>query len=438
MTIRAIGADLRARKISCLELIKQTLAAIKERDRFNSVITLLEAAALQEAAERDAEFAKGIDRGPLHGVPIGLKDLFYTQGVRTTAGSLLYADFVPRFDATVVEQLRAAGAIAVAKTNLHEIAYGVTSGNPHYGAVLNPRDPMRIPGGSSGGSASLIAAGLLPMCLGTDTGGSIRIPASYCGVAGIKPTYGRVSRKGVLPLAFSLDHVGPLGACVEDCALTMNAIAEKTEGEDFNLPALPNLSGNRVGVPKNFFFERVAADVASAVIAKVDAMKSQGATVVELEVPNLDDINRASLVVQMAEASAVYANCDNPTLFSANAWNLLDSGKRIAGHEYVNAQRLRSIYMREFDALWEKIDVLATPATPITAPLLSESRIRIGTEEEEVRSASTRLVRAMNYLGLPALSIPCGTGANGMPVGLQLIGAARTEPTLLQIAKTIE
>lgn len=438
MTIREVGAALRERKMSCVELVQQTLADIKERDKFNSIITLMEDAALKEAAERDAEFAKGIDRGPLHGVPVGLKDLFYTRGVRTTAGSLFYADFVPHFDATVVERLREAGAIAVAKTNLHEIAYGVTSANPHYGAVLNPRDPARIPGGSSGGSGSLIAAGLLPMCLGTDTGGSIRIPASYCGVVGIKPTYGRVSRKGVLPLAFTLDHVGPLGSCVEDCALTMNAIAERNGGGDFNLPALANLSGKRVGVPKNFFFEKVTDDVASAVIAKIDAMESQGATVVEVEVPNLNDVNRASLVVQMAEASAVYANCENPSLFSANAWSLLDSGKRIAGHEYVNAQRLRTIYRREFDALWEKIDVLATPATPVTAPLASESKIRIREEEEEVRSASTRLVRAMNYLGLPALSMPCGTGANGMPVGLQLIGAARTEAKLLQIARTIE
>jgi aspartyl-tRNA(Asn)/glutamyl-tRNA(Gln) amidotransferase subunit A len=438
MTIREMGAALRERKMSCVELVQQTLADIKERDKFNSIITLMEDEALKEAAERDADFAKGTDRGPLHGVPVGLKDLFYTRGVRTTAGSLLYADFVPRFDATVVEQLREAGAIPVAKTNLHEIAYGVTSANPHYGAVLNPRDPARIPGGSSGGSASVIAAGLLPMCLGTDTGGSIRIPASYCGVVGIKPTYGRVSRTGVLPLAFTLDHVGPLGSCVEDCALTMNAIAERSDGEDFNRPALTNLSGKRVGLPKNFFFEKIAADVANTVIAKVEGMKSQGATVVEVDVPNLNDANRASLVVQMAESSAVYANCENPSLFSANAWSLLDSGKRIAGHEYVNAQRLRTIYRREFDALWQKIDVLATPATPVTAPLASESKIRIGAEEEEVRSASTRLVRAMNYLGLPALSMPCGTGANGMPVGLQLIGAARTEAKLLQIARTIE
>src|SRR5882672_5433454 len=222
MNIRELGRQLRSRQISCVELIAETIADIKKRDTFRTLITLTEEQALAEARERDRELAQGLDRGPLHGVPIAHKDLFYTRGIRTTGGSLVYKDFVPDHDATVVERLHEAGAISIGKANLHEIAYGITSKNPHYGFVLNPRDPKRIPGGSSGGSAALVAGGFLPMALGTDTGGSIRIPASYCGITGLKPTYGLVSRHGVLPLAFSLDHVGPLGSCVEDCALAMD------------------------------------------------------------------------------------------------------------------------------------------------------------------------------------------------------------------------
>ena len=436
MTIREIGDALRKREFSCVELIRQTFAAIRERDKYNSFITLTEEAALDHAAVCDAEFGGGVDRGPLHGVPVAVKDLFYTRGVRTTGGSLVYADFVPDFDATIVSKLQQARAVSVGKTNLHELAYGVTSNNPHYGPVLNPRDPTRIPGGSSGGSASLVAAGLLPMCLGTDTGGSIRIPASYCGIVGLKPTYGRVSRHGVLPLAFSLDHVGPLGSCVEDCALTMNVIADGSD--EFNLDSLPDLRGVRVGVPTDSFFDRVTEEVAAAVRKTVEEMGRNGASIVEVDVPKLADVNVAALVVQLAEASALYANYVDSSLFSEGAWELLQRGRLIAGHEYVNAQRLRTVYQREFEALWHKIDLIAAPTTPITAPLLSEVSVEINGEDEEVRMASTRLVRAMNFLGLPALSMPCGYDSKGLPVGLQLISRADSEPRLLQISKAVE
>src|SRR5690242_8260017 len=214
MTIREMGRQLRRGEVSSVELVQEALRRVREQDTFNTFITVTAEAALQEAAERDQERAAGIDRDPLHGIPIALKDLIYTRGVRTTAGSLLFKDFVPDRDAWVVDKLRVGGAVSIGKLNLHELAYGTSSKNQHYGFVLNPRDPSRIPGGSSGGSAVAIAAGFLPATLGTDTGGSIRIPAAYCGVAGFKPTYGRVSRNGVIPLSWSLDHVGPLGATV--------------------------------------------------------------------------------------------------------------------------------------------------------------------------------------------------------------------------------
>jgi aspartyl-tRNA(Asn)/glutamyl-tRNA(Gln) amidotransferase subunit A len=434
MTVRELGQQLRSRQISCVELITQVLADIKQRDEFGSLIRMTKELALAEAAERDRELAAGKDRGPFHGIPIALKDLFYTRGIRTTGGSLVFKEFIPNYDATVVERLRAAGAVSIGKTNLHEIAFGITSKNPHYGFVLNPLDPKRIAGGSSGGSAALIAGKFLPMALGTDTGGSIRVPACYCGITGIKPTYGRVSRHGVLPLAFSLDHVGPLGSCVEDCALAMNALAD---GE-FSLPPLAGLKGIRVGVPKNFFFDRVDAEIAAAVRKSISDMERLGAALVDVSLPDMNEANAAARVVQLSETAAIYVNHTNPKMFGQDVWALLEQGRMIMGHEYVNAQRIRTLFQRHFDELWRKIDVLAAPTAPITAPLLEQDNILIGDAEENVRMATTRLVRAINFLGEPALSMPCGKSSNGMPVGLQLISAPFTEGRLLQIAKTLE
>ncbi len=434
MTIRELGNLLRTRQASCAELIDQTLAGIKARPDSHWFITVTEQQARAEAAERDKELAAGYDRGPFHGIPIALKDLFYTQGVPTTAGSLVFRDFVPDHDAEVVKRLREAGAISMGKTNLHELAYGITSKNPHYGSVVNPLDPNRLPGGSSGGSAAVVAAGLVPMALGTDTGGSIRIPASFCGIAGLKPTYGRVSRHGVLPLAFSLDHVGPLGSCIDDCTLAMNVIA----AADFNLPPRTELAGIRVGVPKNFFFDRVDEEVSAAVLNSVSEMERLGASVSEVQIPDLNEANAAARIVQYAEVAALYVRHNNAALFGDDVWALIQQGKMIAGHEYVNAQRIRTLFRRDFDALWQNIDVLVAPATPTVAPGLEEINVRIGTQNENTRMASTRLVRSINYLGEPALSMPCGKTSSGMPVGLQLIGAPFSEPKLLQIGHTLE
>lgn len=434
MTVREIGALLRAKKISCVELIDQTFAAIKQREVFRSFITSMEASAREEALERDKELARSFDRGPFHGIPIAHKDLFYTKGVRTTGGSLVFRDFVPDYDATVVEKLRTAGAICIGKTNLHELAYGVTSKNPHYGFVLNPRDTTRMAGGSSGGSATLVAAGFLPMATGTDTGGSIRIPASFCGIVGLKPTYGCVSRRGVLPLSFSLDHVGPLGSCVEDCALAMDAMAAPR----FNLPPTPDLKGVRIGVPSNFYFEHVDKEVADTVTKGISEMERLGASVSEVRIPDPNEINATARVVQLSETAALYQHYSDPKLFGEDVWALIQQGKMISAHEYVNGQRIRTLFRREFDALWRNIDVLATPTTPIAAPRIEDATVQIGSEREDTRMASTRLVRAINFLGEPALSLPCGKTTAGLPIGLQLISRPFSEPQLLQVARTIE
>jgi aspartyl-tRNA(Asn)/glutamyl-tRNA(Gln) amidotransferase subunit A len=434
MTVRELGAQIRTRKISCVELIERTLEDIKARDTFRTLITVTGERALATARERDKELKAGKDRGPFHGIPIALKDLFYTRGVKTTAGSLVYQYFVPDYDATVVERLYDAGAISIGKTNLHEIAFGITSKNPHYGFVLNPLDPLRLAGGSSGGSAALVAGKFLPLALGTDTGGSIRVPASFCGIAGLKPTYGLVSRHGVLPLAFSLDHVGPLGSCVEDCALALNVMAG---GEDYNVPAPADLKGLRVGLPQQFFSERLAPDVRQAVDLAVGNLERLGAEVRHVSTPSFAEMNATARVVQLAETAAIYANHTRPEQFGEDVWALLQQGRMIMGHEYVNAQRLRTVFRREFDELWSKVDVIAGATTPTTAPLLDQNTVNIDEQEENVRMASTRLVRAVNLLGEPALSIPCGQGSDGMPVGLQLIAAPFAEKTLVKVGKAL-
>ena len=425
----------------------KTFANLREHDIFHSIITLLEETAMSEAAERDQELVNGKDRGPFHGVPIAHKDNYYTQGIRTTAGSLVFRNFIPSYNATVVDRLQAAGAICVAKTNLHELAFGITSKNPHYGFVLNPLPTRRSAGGSRGGAGALVAGNLLPMCTGSDTGGSIRVPASYCGIVGLKPTYGRLSRRGLLPLAFSLDCPGPLASCVEDCALAMNAMAGPDALDsscaiapvpEFNLPALRDLSGVRVGVPRKAYFKRLDADVAAGIDKALAEMERLGASVAEAQTPDLDEINAVARIVQMAETAAIYVNHRDPAEFGADVWALIEQGRQLAAHEYVNAQRIRSLFRHDFDALWQEFDLLVTPTTPITAPLTTEDLVQIGSVSEDTRLATTRLVRSINLLGEPALSLPCGKAANGMPVGLQLISAPFTESRLLQIGKTLE
>jgi aspartyl-tRNA(Asn)/glutamyl-tRNA(Gln) amidotransferase subunit A len=447
VTIHETGKLIRSRQLSCVELVQQTVADIKKRDVFRTLITVTEEQALAEARVLDTELAQGKDRGPLHGIPTAHKDVFYTRGIRTTGGSLVFRDFVPNYSATVVDGLAAGGAISVGKTNLHELAYGATSKNPHYGFVLNPHKTAHVAGGSSGGSAALIAANLLPYSMGTDTAGSIRMPASYCGVVGLKPTYGRVSRYGMLPLAFSLDHAGPLAATVEDCALVMNAISGPDPKDpscvarpapDATKISMTNLKGVRVGVPGNFYFRHVHEEVASAVKRKIAEIESLGAFVSEVHVPDMDEANMAARIVQLSEAASLYTAYHDAAQFGDDVWALIEQGRMLRAHEYVNAQRFRTVFRREFDLLWKKIDVLVTPTTPMTAPGIHETTVRFGDHEEDVRIASTRLCRATNFLGEPSLSMPCGKTETGLPIGLQLIGAPFTEPKLLAVARLLE
>ncbi len=437
MTILEAARLLRAGKVSSAELTEESLRRIAALNpKLNAFITVTEESAREAARRADDELAQGRDRGPLHGIPIALKDVFETRGVRTTAGSKLFADHVPDRDAAVVERLMAAGAVLTGKTNMHELAYGVTSTNPHFGAVRNPRDLERIPGGSSGGSGAAVAADMVFAAMGSDTGGSIRIPASYCGVVGLKPTYGLVSTRGVLPLDFSLDHMGPLARSVRDASVVLNAIAGR---EDYLPPADASLAGVRIGVPENFGQKRVDPAVANAVRSAGGLAEELGARLVPVRLPDMDALNAIGRVILLAEASALFERrLDNPDNFGADVFALLQQGRLVAATDYVNAQRLRRLKCEEFRSVWREADVLIVPTTPISAPKIGQATVEIDGEPEDVRLASTRLVRGINVLGLPAISIPCAADTAGLPIGLQIVAPEFHEAALLRAAVALE
>jgi aspartyl-tRNA(Asn)/glutamyl-tRNA(Gln) amidotransferase subunit A len=449
VTIREAAEALRHRRFSAVEL---TTAALGRIERLNPVlnafITVTAEQALNQARQTDADLAAGRDRGPLHGIPIAVKDLFYTRGIRTTAGSPIYRNLVPDYDAFAVSRLEAAGAVMLGKLNMHELAYGITSANPHFGAVRNPWNAKHSPGGSSGGSGAAVAAGMVYAALGTDTGGSIRIPASFCGTVGLKPTYGRVSRHGVVPLSWSLDHVGPLTRSVRDAALVLNAIAghDPADGASSRHPTVDfvpdegcSVRGLRIGFPESFFFERLDTDVELCVRGAIARTEALGAEIKPVKVPDMAAMNAAGRMILLCEASAMLEpHLADRSQFGPDVLALLDQGRLLPATDYIHAQRLRRQMQREFAQVWSSVDCLVTPATPNTAPRVGENTVKLGGHEEDVRLATTRLVRSMNLLGLPALSIPCGLSDIGLPVGLQIVGPPFEEALILRVGAAME
>lgn len=450
MTLREAARGLRSRQFSAAELTKTALDRIEQLNpKLNAFLTVTAESALARAMQADRELAAGSDLGLLHGIPVAIKDLFETRGMRTTSGSPIYGNYVPAQDAAVVERLHAAGAVLMGKLHMHELAFGITSNNPHFGPVRNPWDPQRIPGGSSGGSGAAVAADMVFAGMGSDTGGSIRVPAAFCGTVGLKPTYGRVSRYGAIPLSFSLDHMGPLTRDARDAAVVLNAIA----GFDPRDPAssrravvdyLPEegctIRGVRLGVPEHFFFERVDAEVASAVREAIARAASIGAEVKPVRLPAVDAFNTVAQLIIRAEAAAIFEThlVERREQFGADVLALLDQGRLVSATDYINAQRLRRRMQTEFRVVWSEVDCLITPTTPIVAPPIGENTVLLGGEPEDVRRAATRFVRAWNLLGLPALSMPCGLTSAGLPIGLQIVGPEFEEARVLRVAAALE
>jgi aspartyl-tRNA(Asn)/glutamyl-tRNA(Gln) amidotransferase subunit A len=461
-SIEELSVLLARRKISPVELVTLFLGRIERHNpALNAYLTVTGDRALVDAKNSEKLLLRGRSRGPLEGIPISIKDNLYTQSVRTTAGSKFLHDFIPQFDATAVARLRNAGAVILGKTNLHEFAYGITTTNPHYGAAHNPWNLERIPGGSSGGSAAAISAGLCVASIGTDTGGSIRIPASLCGIFGIKPTFGRVSCYGAVPLAQSLDHVGPLTRTAADAALLLGVIsgADPKDSSTLAQPEFKPFSSAsaiasrlrprftrkhplRLGLPKDYFFDSVDPEIASPIDAAARSFEKLGAIVDVVSLPYVHDGDAPSTTIALAEATHVH---DSKGWFPAHAADYgedvrkrLEMGRDIRAADYLAALDARKRVLADFEGAFERVDAIIAPATPIAAPRIGEDAVMIGSKEEKIRSALIRTNRPANLTGLPALSMHCGWTKNGLPIGLQLLGKLWDEESLLAIARLFE
>jgi aspartyl-tRNA(Asn)/glutamyl-tRNA(Gln) amidotransferase subunit A len=453
-SIEEVASLFRKRKLSPIGLTKLILARIDQLNpKLNAYIIVTADAALAQAKKAETElFAprgrKGHrDRGPLHGIPISLKDNIYTEDIRTTAGSKILAKFIPQQDAAIVTKLKEAGAVILGKTNMHEFAYGVTSNNPHFGPVHNPWDLSRIPGGSSGGSATAVAAGLCYGSIGTDTGGSIRIPASLCGVVGLKPTLGRVSVEGVIPLSPKLDCVGPLARTVHDAALLLEPILPRVKGE----PSPRALEKSRakprkftLAIPKQFFLDVVSQDVYFVFDEAIRILKKQGVRLKEISLPLLKETEDAGNQIAWAEATHYHQQAGwfpyRAADYGEDVRSRLEMGTKVSATAYLSALELREKFIQQFHLALEDagFDALALPTTPIIAPLIGQEAIHLGDKDYSTRALLLRPNRPANLAGVPAISIPCGFTPAGLPVGLQLIGAVADEHLLLQMARVFE
>ncbi len=425
----------------------------KINPRLNAYITVCDEMAMRMAAQAEAEFCVKTkrksrhDRGPLHGIPISLKDNIYTRDVRTTGGSKILKDFVPLHDAPVVASLKKAGAVILGKTNMHEFAYGVTTENPHFGPTRNPWDMERIAGGSSGGSAAALAAGLCYGSIGTDTGGSIRIPASLCGVVGLKPGLGRVNAADVIPLSPTLDFVGPLARSVEDAALLLDPIFAWGKNERKLVAGkIPSSRTRRtcVGIPKEFFLEVLDPEVEAAFDTAIHALKQSGARVKEVSLPQVAETEEAGNLIAWAEATLYHQQAgwfpSRALEYSEDVRVRLEMGTKVSAVSYLQAREFRekfkSLLLEVFTA--NDLDVLAVPTTAIAATRIGQDTVQIKGTAHPTRALLLRLNRPANLAGVPAISVPCGLTKSGLPVGLQLIAEWTDEPLLLEIARDFE
>jgi len=449
-TLASLSRVLRKKEISPLEVTRFFLTRIEAHDaKINSFLTLLPREALKAALQAEKNILKGKYLGPLHGIPFAVKDLFFTKGIRTTCGSKILRNFLPTYNAGVIDRLSSAGAILLGKLNMHEFAFGTTSVNPHYGAVHNPWDLERITGGSSGGSAAALASSFVPLALGTDTGGSIRIPSALCGTVGLKPTYGRISRHGVYPLCWSLDHPGPMARRVADLALAMNILAGydpsdpstgKMSVPDYTKALTEDLRGIRVGVPAGYFFERLDPQVRAAIQKAIRTLKALGAAVKRISIPHLMEASLAAYIVLLAEGAASLEKWHRtrPLDLGQDVRSRLDLGAALTATQYLKAQRIRRKVRENFARTFQKVDLLVTPQLPITAPRMDQGSVSWGKQTEPVPSALTRLTRIYNLVGIPSLSLPCGFSSSGMPIGLQIAGRPFDEETVLKAGNAYE
>jgi aspartyl-tRNA(Asn)/glutamyl-tRNA(Gln) amidotransferase subunit A len=440
-TIAELAPLVAAGRISSEALTRACLAEIDAHDRaLNAFITVLGDGALAQARERDAEIAAGRCRGPLHGMPISLKDLIDQAGVPTTAASRVREGHVAAADALVTARLREAGAVLIGKTNLHEFAFGTTSDDSAFGAVRNPHDPARSPGGSSGGSAVAIVAGMSVASIGTDTGGSIRIPAAACGTVGLKPAWGEVPCDGVVALSPSLDHVGPLARSVADAWLLYLVLRGDATAALWPLPAARALKGLRLGVPRPYFHDILDDEVRERFAESLAWLRQAGVRTVDVAVPHAPGIPPVYLHTSLPEATACHAAtlASAPERYTRNVRLRLEMGRYVLAEDYVRAQTARDVLRAEVDAALDGCDALVLPTLPIPAPPIGAPTVDVGGTPQQVRPMMLRQTQLFNLTGHPAVSLPIGDTAAGLPCALQLVGRRRDTEGLLATAAACE
>ncbi len=438
MTIEQFGRRLRARELTAVRATEECLRRIEaDNPRLNAFIRVMADEALQQARQADQELAAGQDRGPLHGVPISIKDLLDIRGLPTTAASHVRDGHVAERDAPVIAHLRMAGAVFVGKTNLHEFAFGTTNEDSAFGPARNPHDPTRSPGGSSGGSAASVAAGMALATIGTDTGGSIRIPAAACGIVGLKPSLGEVSIDGVVPLSRTFDHIGPLAQSVTDACLLYHALL----GDAHATPPAPMPThGLRLAVPRTYFCDVLDDEVRARFEETLDRLRSAGVHIDDIEIRHAADIAPVYLHIVLGDAAAYHAKTleTMPDKYTAPVRLRLEMGRYVLAEDYVRAMAGREQLTREVDAAMAQHDALILPTLPIPAPEIGATTVQIGGVAEPIRNLMLRLTQLFNVTGHPAISMPCGQTSAGLPCAVQLVGGRRQTDALLRVALACE
>lgn len=451
LAVVELAALVRKRRVSPLELVEHCLRRIDAlNDRLNAFTTVAAERALAEARVLTEEIARGHCRGPLHGIPIGVKDLTDTAGIRTTYGSRLFADHVPSADAEPVARLRAAGAVVIGKTATHEFAFGTTTDNPHFGPSRNPWRLACVPGGSSGGAGAAVAADLVPLSTGSDTGGSIRIPAAACGSVGLKPTHGRVSLRGTYPLAPSLDHVGPIGRSASDCAVALTVMSaydpedpwsRRFPDEDFVALLDGSLQGIRLGVDRSHQPLPLCEAVVDALDRALAIAADQGAEIVDIRLPDASDVTLAASTLLLAEAHAQHRAqlAAHRPQYGADVRAQLDASAGIDLEGLVHALHARERITRQVERVFETgIDAFVLPTMAVTAPPIDATTVEIGALTVPVAPAMASFTLLADLTRLPAIAIPCGLATDGLPTSVQLTGAAGSDARVLQIGHAIE
>ncbi len=449
-TIAELQGELDAGSVSSLEIVDELIARIDATDdHVNAYVTVNHEGARSTARALDALQASGGSAGPLHGIPIAVKDLCDTHDLPTSSGGRPISGTPPPTDANVVARLRDAGAVIIGKTNMHEYAYGYTTENPHHGDTRNPWDLERIAGGSSGGSGASVAVGSAIAALGSDTGGSVRVPSSLCGIVGLKPTYGRVSRFGVFPLAWTLDHVGPMTRTVKDTAILLSVIAGPDPADQTTLNAPPvadyvsavgrDIAGLRIGIPANHFFEGIDGEVLASVERTIETLIGLGAIPTEVTIPGLDGTVGAWLAILLSEATSAHEEllAERPEDYGADVRTFIEAGAIIPAVHYLRAQRLRRRLVESFSTVMDEVDVLVTPATAVPATRLGEATVHIGDLTEPLFRTFARISAPFDVIGFPAMSVPCGFTTAGLPIGFQVVGHPFHEATVIAVGDAV-